>query len=451
MQKERHNFVYGNEEEGVRGCIANGIDERTANKIYDEMIDFAKYAFNKSHAAAYAVVTYETAYLKHYYSVEYFAALMTSVIDNLPKVSEYIREAKDLGIEILPPDINEGQWDFSVKGDSIRYGLSAIKSVGRSVIEAIVAEREAHGKFKSLQDFCKRMTTKEMNKRTVESLIKAGSFDSLGGSRKQYMQVYIRVIDQAVAEKKNNTPGQMTLFDFMPEEEKSKYEMKLPEVGEFDRQQLLAFEKEVMGIYVSGHPLEEYQEKMKKFITASTADFTIEEEKEEPHLEDNQYVTIGGMITALTIKGTKNNKTMAFLTLEDLLGTVEVVVFPNKYEQYRNLLEEDAKVFINGRVSLEEEQDGKLICDQIVRFEDTQKDIWVQFHDKESFLAYQQELLSALQLSDGKDEVVVYLKKERQIKRLGKRMSVKADEKLLNRLENLFGAGNIKVTERSLQ
>ena len=451
MQKERHNFVYGNEEEGVRGCIANGIDERTANKIYDEMIDFAKYAFNKSHAAAYAVVTYETAYLKHYYSVEYFAALMTSVIDNLPKVSEYIREAKDLGIEILPPDINEGQWDFSVKGDSIRYGLSAIKSVGRSVIEAIVAEREAHGKFKSLQDFCKRMTTKEMNKRTVESLIKAGSFDSLGGSRKQYMQVYIRVIDQAVAEKKNNTPGQMTLFDFMPEEEKSKYEMKLPEVGEFDRQQLLAFEKEVMGIYVSGHPLEEYQEKMKKFITASTADFTIEEEKEEPHLEDNQYVTIGGMITALTIKGTKNNKTMAFLTLEDLLGTVEVVVFPNKYEQYRNLLEEDAKVFINGRVSLEEEQDRKLICDQIVRFEDTQKDIWVQFHDKESFLAYQQELLSALQLSDGKDEVVVYLKKERQIKRLGKRMSVKADEKLLNRLENLFGAGNIKVTERSLQ
>ena len=433
------------------GCIANGIDERTANKIYDEMIDFAKYAFNKSHAAAYAVVTYETAYLKYYYPVEYFAALMTSVIDNLPKVSEYIREAKDLGIEILPPDINEGQWDFSVKGDAIRYGLSAIKSVGRSVIEAIVAEREAHGKFKSLPDFCKRMTTKEMNKRTVESLIKAGSFDSLGGSRKQYMQVYIRVIDQAIAEKKNNTPGQMTLFDFMPEEEKSKYEMKLPEVGEFDRQQLLAFEKEVLGIYVSGHPLEEYQEKMKKFITASTADFTAEEENEEGRLEDNQYVTIGGMITALTVKGTKNNKTMAFLTVEDLLGTVEVIVFPNKYETYRNLLEEDEKVFITGRVSLEEEQDGKLICDRIVRFEDTQKDIWVQFHDKESFLADQQELLAALQLSDGKDEVVVYLKKERQIKRLGKRMSVKADEKLLDRLQNLFGAGNIKVTERSLQ
>ena len=451
MQKERQNFVYGNEAEGVAGCIANGIDEQTANKIYDEMIDFAKYAFNKSHAAAYAVVTYETAYLKYYYPVEYFAALMTSVIDNLPKVSEYIREAKELGIELLPPDINEGEWGFSVDGGAIRYGLSAIKSVGRSVIESIVAERKAHGKFKSLSDFCERMTTKEMNKRTVESLIKAGAFDSLWGTRKQYMQVYIRVIDNASSQKKNNLAGQMSFFDFMSEEDKSEYKVSLPDVGEFDREQLLAFEKEVLGIYVSGHPLDAYQDKMKKHITASTADFIIEEESGRSRVKDNSYVTVGGMITGITIKGTKNNKTMAFLTLEDLLGTVEVIVFPNKYDVYRGLLAEDEKVFITGRVSAEDEQDGKLICDTIVRFEDTQKDIWIQFTDKESFQTKQQELTNALRLSDGNDEVVVFLKKERQIKRLGKHMSIKANDILLNRLKELFGEANVKVTERSLQ
>ena len=252
MQKERQNFVYGNEEEGVPGCIKNGIKEEIANKIYDEMIDFAKYAFNKSHAAAYAVVAYQTAYLKYYYPVEFMAALMTSVIDNTRKVSEYIYSCRQMGIQILPPDINRGEGGFSVDGQNIRYGLSAIKSVGKPVIDAIVSERETRGEYKSLQDFIERLSGKEVNKRTIESFIKSGALDSLGGTRKQFMMVYVRILDSVNQEKKHAMAGQLSLFDLVSEEEKSAYEIHLPNVGEYDKEQLLAFEKEVLGIYVSG-------------------------------------------------------------------------------------------------------------------------------------------------------------------------------------------------------
>ncbi|MDU7709302.1 MAG: DNA polymerase III subunit alpha, partial [Clostridium sp.] len=346
MQKERQTFVYGDEESGVPGCVANGIDEKTANKIYDEMIDFAKYAFNKSHAAAYAVVSYQTAYLKYYYPVEFMAALMTSVIENPSKVAEYIYTCRQMDIRILPPDINRGVADFSVDEGNIRYGLAAIKSVGKPVIEAIAADRKEFGPFKNLEDFISRMSVRDsLNKRVIENFIKAGALDGLGGTRKQFMSIYVQIVDHVNQEKKYAMTGQMTLFDLVDDEQKSEFEIKLPDVGEYTKENLLAFEKEVLGIYISGHPLEEDEEKWRRSISATTADFQPDEETGSTKVRDGAKEIIGGMITDKTVKNTRNNQMMAFLTLEDLLGTVEVVVFPRDYEKNRPLLEVDNKVF----------------------------------------------------------------------------------------------------------
>ena len=331
MQKERQIFVYGDEDADVPGCIKNGIDEKTANKIYDEMIDFAKYAFNKSHAAAYAVVSYQTAWLKYYYPVEFMAALMTSVIENPPKVAEYIYACRQMNIKILPPDINKGEADFSVDGGNIRYGLAAIKSIGRPVIQAIIAERNEFGLFKNLEDFITRMASRDaLNKRAIENLIKSGALDMLGGTRKQFMTIYIQIVDHVNQEKKYSMAGQMTLFDMVSEEQKEEFQIRLPDVGEYARENLLAFEKEVLGIYISGHPLEEYEDRWRKVITATTADFQPDEETGRTKVRDGAKEIIGGMITEKTVKHTKTNQMMAFVTLEDLLGTVEVVVFPRE-------------------------------------------------------------------------------------------------------------------------
>ena len=370
MEKERTNFVYGNEEEGVPGCLAKGINEAVAGHIYDEMMDFAKYAFNKSHAACYAVVSYQTAYLKYYYPVEFMAALMTSVIDNPTKVSEYILSCRSMGIELLPPDINEGESGFSVSGSSIRYALTAIKSMGRNVIDSIVEERRQRGPFTNLKDFITRMADKDLNKRAIENFIKAGALDSLGGTRKQFMSIYVQILDSINKDKKSNLAGQMSLFDIASEEDKSDFEIRMPDVGEYTKEMKLAFEKEVLGIYVSGHPLEEYQELWQKHIDHTTSDFVLEEETGAVKVEDQSRVVIGGMVAAKTVKYTKNDKIMAFLNMEDLVGNVEVVVFPKDYEKYGDLLKEEEKLFIRGRVSVEEDKDAKLICEQIVRFED---------------------------------------------------------------------------------
>ena len=357
MEKERKIFIYGDEETGVPGCIKNGIDEQTANKIYDEMIDFAKYAFNKSHAAAYAVVSYQTAWLKYYFPVEYMAALMTSVIDNPSKVSEYIYACRQMNIKILPPDINKGEANFSVDGGDIRYGLAAIKSIGRPVIKAIVEDREELGVFQNLEDFITRLSAKNiLNKRTIENLIKAGALDTLGGTRKQFMSIYVQIVDHVTQEKKNSMVGQMTLFDLVSEDQKEEFQIRMPDVGEYSKETLLAFEKEVLGIYVSGHPLEAYEEKWKKSISATTADFQLDEETGHTKVHDGAKEIIGGMITEKTIKHTKTNQMMAFITIEDLLGTVEVVVFPRDYEKNRDYLEVDSKVFVRGRVSEEDDK-----------------------------------------------------------------------------------------------
>ena len=452
MQKERQIFVYGDEENGVPGCIKNGIDEKTANKIYDEMIDFAKYAFNKSHAAAYAVVAYQTAFLKYYYPVEFMAALMTSVIENPPKVAEYIYACRHMDIKILPPDINRGVADFSVDEGCIRYGLMAIKGVGRPVIDVIVKDREEFGPFKNLEDFITRISMKDtMNKRVIESFIKAGALDCLGGTRKQFMSIYIRIVEHVSQEKKYAMTGQMTLFDLVEDDQKSEFEIKLPDVGEYAKETSLAFEKEVLGIYISGHPLEAYEQTWKRNISATTADFQPDEETGRAKVRDGAKEIVGGMITEKTVKATKTNQMMAFLTVEDLLGTVEIVVFPRDYEKNREYLEVDQKVFVKGRVSEEEEKASKLICEKIIPFERTKKELWIQFPDKAAYMEQEPIVFGYLADSEGDDEVVIYCQQERAVKRLPRNRNIRIDPQILGRLMNHFGEKRVKVVEKTIE
>ena len=451
MEKERQNFVYGNEAEGVKGCIANGIDEKTANHIYDEMIDFAKYAFNKSHAAAYAVVSYQTAYLKYYYPKEFMAALMSSVMDNVSKFSEYILTCRRMmDIAILPPDINEGESGFSVSGDGIRYGLSAIKSVGRPVVDAILEERKKNGIFSSMEDFINRMTNKEVNRRTIENFIKSGAMDSLPGTRRQKVAVAPILLDNKARERKNAWEGQMSLFDLVSEEEKKEYQVSFPDVGEYSKEELLAFEKDILGVYISGHPLDDYEGLWRKNITATSADFIVDEETEEAVVKDGMKVVIGGLVAGKVVKTTRSNQLMAFITLEDLMGSVEVIVFPKNYEADRDVLTEDSKIFIKGRVSLGDEPVGKLVCKQVIPFSKVPRQLWLQFEDKEIYQAMEGEILGILKESEGPDSVVIYLKKERAKKILPANWKVEAAGELMETLICKLGEKNVKLVEKNL-
>ena len=442
MQRERQNFVYGNEEEHVPGCINRGIDEKTANKIFDEMIDFAKYAFNKSHAAAYAVVAYQTAYLKCHYPAEFMAALITSVLDRTDKVSEYIAHCRKLDIPILPPDINEGYSQFSVSGNAIRYGLSALKSVGRPVIDAIVAEREAHGRYRDLKDFISRLSNKEVNKRTIESFIKSGALDSFPANRRQMMMIYVQLIDQVNQEKKSAMTGQMSLMDLLGEEEKKAFDIRYPDVAEYEKEEKLSFEKEVLGIYVSGHPLEDYQNLMDTNINATTHDFIADAETGETVAKDQIYYTIGGMIAAKTVKMTKSNQNMAFITLEDLLGSLEVVVFPKKYEQYRSILEPDSKILVYGRASISEDE-GKLLLERAVSFDEIPKHVYVQCLNKEAYTQQENAIYDIIDKYPGSSPVTVCLKEEHQSKDLGRQFYLKAGEEAIGELKQLLGEGKV--------
>ncbi len=446
MEKERANFVHGNPKEGVPGCVSKGIPENVAEQIYNDMMDFAKYAFNKSHAAAYAVVAYETAYLKHYYPVEFMAALLTSVIDNAGKVSSYIMVCRSLDIKILPPDVNEGLVGFSVKDGAIVYALNAIKGVGRNIIDLLVKEREERGPYKNLKDFITRLAEGDINKRLVENFIKAGAFDCLPGTRKQQMSVYVQIMDSIIKDKKNNMAGQMSLFDFAGEEEKADYDIKMPEVGEYKKEVLLSFEKEVIGFYISGHPLEEYEAIWKRQISATTAEFMLDEELGHAKIDDGKKVVIGGIIAGKTVKYTKNDKMMAFLTVEDLAGSVEIVVFPRDYEKYAGKLLEEEKVFITGRTSIEEDKDGKVILESMITFDEAPKKLWIKFASIEEYVQKEKVLSAILALSEGNDTVIIYCEKEKQQKKLPKNQNVKSDEQLLGSLKSAFGESNIKVT-----
>ena len=453
MQKERQNFVYGNKEENVPGCINRGISEETANKVFDEMTDFAKYAFNKSHAAAYAVVAYQTAYLKCHYPVEFMAALISSVKDNSGKVASYIQACRAMGIKILPPDINEAKSDFSVAGSSIRYGLSAVKSVGDAVTDIIRMEVEQNGPFKSLEDYVGRLSNKEANKRTIESFICSGAFDSFGYNRKQMLSIYPQIIEQASVDKKNAMSGQMSLMDFLGEEEKENFKIKYPDVEEFSKEELLAKEKEILGIYISGHPLDEYRDIIDKKVTAKSTDFIFDEENGGYKVKDKIPYYIGGMIEKVTVKTTKHGDNMAFLTIEDLYGTVEVVVFPRDYARYKGKIVENQKVLIKGNASVNEEE-GKLLLSELYLFEEIRNDIeaenkelWLCFEDEAAYNENEKKLLGMLELSPGRTVVMVMLRNPRSMKRLGNRYKVCADEKLQNNLKYAFGDENVLVRE----
>ena len=445
MQKERANFVYGNEEEGVRGCINNGISEDVANEIYDKMIDFAKYAFNKSHAAAYAVVAYQTAYLKCYYPLEFMASLMSSVIDNTTKVSEYIFHCKNMGINVLPPNVNSGEGRFSVDGDGIRYGMYAIKSVGRNVIDRIVAERNDNGLYTGIADFITRVNGSDINKRAIENLIKAGALDGLDANRRQMLSVYVRILDSINSEKKKSIEGQMSFLDIVSDESKKQFEISIPNLPEYDKETILEFEKEALNIYISGHPLEGYQDIMKANVTNPISDLMIDSATGECKAKDNSHIVIGGMITNVNIKYTSTNKTMAFITVEDLVGQGEVIVFPDQYERNRNVIKEDAKVLLYGRVNAADDKDAKLICEGIVPFEEVGSVAWVIFDNKELFAENENKLYNILGESQGTDRVCIFIKDGHLVKELGPNKCISIEDGIVDKLRATFGNDKVRV------
>ena len=445
MEQERKNFIYGNPDEGVKGCVNNGIDEKVAGKIYDDMIDFAKYAFNKSHAACYAVVSFQTAYLKTYYPVEFMAALMTSVIDNTSKVAGYIYACKQMNIGILPPDVNESQMEFTVENGKIRFAMAAIKSLGRPTIQAILKERGENGSFVSMQDFVTRMSH-ALNKRAIENFVKAGAFDTFGHTRKSMMIVSESMLDSAIKHNKDSMSGQMSLFDFAAEEDKKAFERRIPDVAEYTKEELLGYEKEILGVYVSGHPLDEYTGMVNKYITNVSSDFEVDDELGETKARDGAIATIGGLITEKTIKTTKKGQLMAFLTVEDVVGTVEVVVFPNSFTANRVVIDHAEKVFVTGKVQANVDENAKLICDKVVDFASIPRKLWIRFASLSDYEDKKDELYGILYNSDGKDTVVIYCTKENKRLTLPASRTIRVDSELIQKLQAMYGEKNVTTT-----
>lgn len=445
MEQERKNFIYGNPDEGVKGCVNNGIDEKVAGKIYDDMIDFAKYAFNKSHAACYAVVSFQTAYLKTYYPVEFMAALMTSVIDNTSKVAGYIYACKQMNIGILPPDVNESQMEFTVENGKIRFAMAAIKSLGRPTIQAILKERGENGSFISMQDFVTRMSH-ALNRRAIENFVKAGAFDTFGHTRKSMMIVSESMLDSAIKHNKDSMTGQMSLFDFAAEEDKKAFEIRIPDVAEYTKEELLGYEKEILGVYVSGHPLDEYTGMVNKYITNVSSDFEVDDEFGETKARDGAIATIGGLITEKTIKTTKKGQLMAFLTVEDVVGTVEVVVFPNSFTANRVVIDHAEKVFVTGKVQANVDENAKLICDKVVDFASIPRKLWIRFASLSDYEDKKDELYGILYNSDGKDTVVIYCTKENKRLTLPASRTIRVDSELIQKLQSMYGEKNVTTT-----
>ncbi len=376
MAKEREYFIHGQtDEQGnvlIPGCVRNGIDEQSANKIFDEMAEFAKYAFNKSHAAAYAVVAYRTAYLKTYYPAEFMAATLNSFLGNLDKIPEYIVECKRLNIEILKPSINNSFTKFTVNDNKIRFGLGSVKNVGTSAVETIVQEREKNGEFKNFTDFAERMQGEAVNKKCIESLIKSGAFDELGETRHTLLNSFEGVLDTISGETKKSIEGQVTMFDIASQETTEKHKYTLNKAEEYDERELLDMEKEMLGIYISGHPLAKLQEKIKANTNINTLQM-ISMKEEKDFSKDGKPVKYAGIITSVKKKYTKNNTIMAFVTVEDLYGSTEIIVFDSCYNRSSGVLLEDNIVLVDGRLSIREEDDVKIVANSITDFETVAK------------------------------------------------------------------------------
>ena len=362
LEKERVSFIYGNPDEGIDGAIARGVPEQTAAEIFDEIMDFANYAFNKAHAVCYAVVSYRTAYLKCHYPREYLAALLTSVLDVPGKISEYIAEAKEMGIRVLPPDVNSSEDGFSVSGEDIRFGLAAIKNVGRAFMRQLVEERQANGPYTSLMDFCERLYDKDLNRRALESMIQAGAFDSMGFHRSQMLAVYERVVDAVANERRKNVEGQLDLFG-MGVENVQDEEIAMPNLPEMGKKELLALEKQTTGLYLSGHPMDAYESLAKRANAAKIRAIAddLMPDAEQPKYKDGMYVNLACVVSAVKLKSTKSGSMMAYATVEDMTGMMELVVFPNALQQFGMYLKEDEAVLINGRIDAREDEAPKLI------------------------------------------------------------------------------------------
>ncbi len=367
IKKERHAFVYGDSERNICGCVANGIPAQAGEDIYDEIEAFGQYAFNKAHSLAYAIVAYQTAYFKCHYTKEYMAALLTSVLDYSGKVAEYIAECKECGIALLPPDINESGADFTVSGDAIRFGLVAVKGVGRGFINAVLAERERNGRFRSFPDFCQRMFDAELNKRVLENLIRCGAFDSMGVYRSQLLDAYEQVVDSIAQTRRKNLDGQFDLFGGGGDEPQSTPELHLKNIPEFTRRELMSMEKETTGLYLTGHPMDEYRELAKRYraapIGAITADFAQEGGPET--YRDDQRVTIAGVVTASRTKTTRSNSLMAYVTVEDDSGAMEMLVFSRVLGECGAYLKENMPILAEGRISVRDEKAPQLMCDRV--------------------------------------------------------------------------------------
>jgi DNA polymerase-3 subunit alpha len=444
MEEERKNFIFGIKDENgayvVPGAVQNGVDEKTANKLFDEMMDFAKYAFNKSHAAAYAVIAYQTAYLKKYYPVEFMAALLNNFVDNMDKVAFYVQVCRKMGIKILPPDINESFSHFSVIDANIRFGLAAVKNVGLNVTYEIVNEREANGKYKSIVDFFERLEGSQLNKKAVENLIKAGAFSSFGINRSQLLAVYEKMMEDVYKNKGRNLDGQISFFKHHKDTE-NLMDFIFPDLEEFPKNIILSMEKEVMGLYISGHPLDEFIEDIQKITKYTTRDIKLNDgELIKSQIYDNQEVILAGIIERKKVKFTKNNSMMAFISIEDLYGTIEVIVFPSVYEKYLNYIKEDFPVIIRGKVSIKEDEEPKILCDEIKPLTHIiNKKLWLNI--KKSVNIEKIKMI----LSKHKGNIPVFIRLSNKNFVANKDLWVNGNEHMIEELNNILGKDNVKI------
>lgn len=459
MEQERKNFIYGIvDEEGnveVPGCLRNGISEKAANDIFDSMMDFASYAFNKSHAAAYAVVGYQTAYLMHYYPVETIAAMLNSMMGSSEKVAHYINFAESQGIQVLPPNINESYSKFTVQDDKIRFGLAAIKNVGMNVVDSIVEARDSKGKFESITDFINKIDLSAINKRAVESLIKAGALDDFKIFRSKLLSVHEKLMDSMASERKRNIDGQISLFGLTEDEDFKATEVMYPNIKEFAKNNLLAMEKEMTGLYLSGHPLDEYAKSL-KVMTSTTIQkiYDCKEahnegiDHEEYSIHDEDKVVVGGIITEVTQKVTRNNQIMAFIKIEDLSATIEVIVFPKTLDRVRNLIAADAFVIIKGRVSMKEDEAVKIICETMEPLEkvDSSK-VYVRVDNLDMARATKPKLMEICNEYAGNTPLYVFTANDRKNYRMPRNMWVNLSSDIFLELEKVFGEGNVKIVE----
>ncbi len=444
MEQERKNFVYGNEEENIIGCIKNGVDEESANKIFDDMIDFANYAFNKSHAAAYAVISYQTAYLKTHYKVEFMAALMSSVIGNIDKIIEYKIDCEENDVKILPPDINYSYSDFHVENDAIRFPLSALKGIGFAVADNIAFEREKNGDYTSFEDIVERLESKNINKKVVESLIKSGAIDSLIPNRASIMSNYESIINSIQLRKKNNIQGQISFFN--NESIKNYRQDSIVKINEFSHEILLSMEKDILGFYLSGNPLDKYKKIIDSNVNINSVQIKEINEENTPISDiENLKIGIVGIINKIKINSTKkNNELMAFLTIEDLYSSVEVIVFPKIYAQISSYLIKDSVIFVKGRLSLEEDEDNRVIAESIQSIDDLEeiKKVYVKIDDFKN--SQKVHLVENLTKPYGNAKLYFYDEKTKKVM-VKDNMNIDYSDEIISRIKALVGDDNVKI------